>query len=445
MSEQINSPNYVVCHCQHCDGHIEFDANQLTEENSIIPCPHCGLETKLFIPQQVTVPTGADPPAVRREGFFCSAGENQETKRESNPLVDQKVQPFTSAKKLNRPSIRQKAISGRERLREIGQVKNFLEEQDKASGFKSKSVVLTKAQCEMPIAQELVKLLVEIEKDGFVTEQGAQKLNEWLESNSNVEILAFHFLSEKVKRILSNGKLMTETEVGIEVALNLQIAIERVLPKQIREPILAKRRLVEEQLRNNMPASKEMVALIRQLGGNPPFGITRGEAYGLKEKLWHQPSDRQLSYIRGLGGNPSPDITREEAGQMIESLLHSVSATERQMEYIRSLGGNPRPGLSRAEAEELIPQLQTKQYQTLAQQQPPTQRQMMVLRFWNRTDLAQASKWEVEQWLTKFYDEDTRRRKAWELFKAKAGDDGSQHDPSFVPLGAGENYLKRVK
>ena len=345
---------------------------------------------------------------------------------------------------VNQSFIRQKAIPQAKRRRELEQVRNFLEEQDEASGFKSKTVVLTKAQCETPIAQELIKLLVEIEKDGFLTEQGAQKLNEWMESNPNVEILAFRFLAEKVKRILSFGKLTMETEVGIEVAMNLQTAIERALPKQIREPILAKRHLVEEQLRNSLPASKEMVALIRQLGGNPALGINRGEAYELKERLWHQPSDKQLSYIRGLGGNPSPNITREEASEMIGKLLHSTKATGRQMEYIRSLGGDPSPGLSRAEAEELIPQLQARQYQTSAQQQPPTQRQMMVLRFWNRTDLAQTSKWEVEQWLNKFYDEDSSRRKAWELFKVEAGDDGSQHDPSSIPLGAGENYLKRV-
>jgi len=40
MSEQNNQPNYVVCNCQYCDGHIEFNANELDEENSVIPCPH---------------------------------------------------------------------------------------------------------------------------------------------------------------------------------------------------------------------------------------------------------------------------------------------------------------------------------------------------------------------------------------------------------------------
>src|ERR1039457_2463534 len=43
---------YVTCRCQHCDGHIEFDANTFSEESSIVPCPHCGAETKLSLPSQ---------------------------------------------------------------------------------------------------------------------------------------------------------------------------------------------------------------------------------------------------------------------------------------------------------------------------------------------------------------------------------------------------------
>lgn len=71
------SPRYVTCRCQHCDGHIEFDANELMEENIAVPCPHCGLETKIFIPdsQPEKVSTDmsssvASPNTVRREGFF---------------------------------------------------------------------------------------------------------------------------------------------------------------------------------------------------------------------------------------------------------------------------------------------------------------------------------------------------------------------------------------
>ena len=42
---------FVKCSCQHCSELIEFESDDLAEENSIVPCPHCGLETKLFIPR----------------------------------------------------------------------------------------------------------------------------------------------------------------------------------------------------------------------------------------------------------------------------------------------------------------------------------------------------------------------------------------------------------
>ena len=42
----------VKCVCNNCPGQIEFEASELVEENSIVQCPHCGLDTKLFIPQK---------------------------------------------------------------------------------------------------------------------------------------------------------------------------------------------------------------------------------------------------------------------------------------------------------------------------------------------------------------------------------------------------------
>lgn len=84
MSQPSNQPvsRYVVCPCQHCDVHIEFDANEFTEENSLVLCPHCGLETKIFIPvsQPEKVPTKlpssvVSPSTIRREGFFCGGSE----------------------------------------------------------------------------------------------------------------------------------------------------------------------------------------------------------------------------------------------------------------------------------------------------------------------------------------------------------------------------------
>lgn len=73
-------PRHVTCRCQFCDGHIQFDANQLTEENSVMPCPLCGLETKLFVPHEVVVPTGALPPPVA-----SPAAENSENTLPASP------------------------------------------------------------------------------------------------------------------------------------------------------------------------------------------------------------------------------------------------------------------------------------------------------------------------------------------------------------------------
>ena len=46
---ECDYPHYVTCRCQRCDGHIKFNANEFSEDNSIVPCPHCGSETKLYL------------------------------------------------------------------------------------------------------------------------------------------------------------------------------------------------------------------------------------------------------------------------------------------------------------------------------------------------------------------------------------------------------------
>lgn len=53
MSQPDGSHNYITCTCQHCNGHIKFEANQLRPgETRRIECPHCHLETIIFHPQK---------------------------------------------------------------------------------------------------------------------------------------------------------------------------------------------------------------------------------------------------------------------------------------------------------------------------------------------------------------------------------------------------------
>lgn len=372
-NEQGNPPNYVVCHCQWCGGHIEFDANQLTEENCVIQCPHCTQETKLVIPR---------PPSPS----VCST--------QAPVLLDHKLGPFPKGTKVS----------------------------------------LTPPQVKSTEGQQLINLLTEIVRDGFITDEGVRRLHGWLETKSESDIRAIHYLLALSKIVLGNNTITMDNKY------EMQLAIERVLPKQIRDPIKRMRYEIEPGL----PASEKTLARIRELGGTPPPGMTRTEAFEMESDLSSPATENQIAYIRRLGGNPRSNISFKAASDLIGILLRSIPATDKQLEYIDALGGNSNPNLSRADAEELIPRLEAARYENLAKQQAPSPRQLMVLRFWNQMHLVQTSKWDVEKWLTHFYDEDSRRKKAWELFKAEIGDDGSQYDPSIVPVGIGHTYLEKV-
>src|SRR5208283_1972711 len=68
------APNYVTCPCQHCGGKIEFDANQLdATEIPTVPCPHCELQTTIFVPEQKVPPVLAGESLINRN--------NQEARR----------------------------------------------------------------------------------------------------------------------------------------------------------------------------------------------------------------------------------------------------------------------------------------------------------------------------------------------------------------------------
>lgn len=58
------SPAWTVCTCNNCSGHLEFEASHASET---IQCPHCGLDTVLFIPQgPLDSTTRAEKPPPKR-------------------------------------------------------------------------------------------------------------------------------------------------------------------------------------------------------------------------------------------------------------------------------------------------------------------------------------------------------------------------------------------
>jgi hypothetical protein len=344
---------------------------------------------------------------------------------ETTTLLAQAITPqeptptsFTPAKK--------KILSERELNKAWNKYNKFKARLDlEVNKTKRTRISLASSQLQLPVVIELLNLLTDITKDGLVNDADANRLHDWLTTNLNFEIPALGYLSCITRLVLAEGQLSPKNYPEFLIVLELQKAIERVLPKKTRDAVIEKRQIVETQIREGLPEAKA--------------------------------SESQLDYIRGLGGNASRDLTISEAHNLIDQLLEGspkpeeLPATEKQTEFIRALvlelGGNPPPkfDLTKAEAQIGIDELLKRRHALQASQQNPTPRQLMALRFWNRSDLTRKSKWDVEQWMDGFYAEDPQRKAAWEMFKNEIGDDGTFSNPEIVPIGAGEQYLLKIR
>lgn len=108
-------------------------------------------------------------------------------------------------------------------------------------------------------------------------------------------------------------------------------------------------------------------------------------------------------------------------------------ATSRQIDYIIDLGGTIMPGMTKGEASNLI--------EDLLERRPPTPRQRMLLRFFDRLDLARSTKDEVSEWVDHLFMQDERHERAWERFKMETRHDPGCQNPTVVPVGAYRNYM----
>ena len=97
-------------------------------------------------------------------------------------------------------------------------------------------VTLSKAQAETAAGRELVDLLTDLSADGNVTREEMDRLRAWLEVDRSVDFPAMSFLYETIDQISADGEI-TEDELDL-----LALAIERVLPKDVREVAATKRK-----------------------------------------------------------------------------------------------------------------------------------------------------------------------------------------------------------
>jgi hypothetical protein len=73
-------PRFVSCRCQHCDAHIEFDANGFQEgDTATVKCPDCLAETAIIVPPispaEQSLLGVATPPPSGIELFYYKIGD----------------------------------------------------------------------------------------------------------------------------------------------------------------------------------------------------------------------------------------------------------------------------------------------------------------------------------------------------------------------------------
>ena len=62
MKGHAMNSNLAKCSCSHCEGHLEFDTAHAGER---VACPHCGMETLLYIPDTANPPPASSPAPPR--------------------------------------------------------------------------------------------------------------------------------------------------------------------------------------------------------------------------------------------------------------------------------------------------------------------------------------------------------------------------------------------
>jgi argininosuccinate lyase len=102
---------------------------------------------------------------------------------------------------------------------------------------------LTKRQLQTAAGVELLSLCQSVTDDGKLLEAEIEGLRQWLVANKTSEMRAVSYLDEVIEKVLSDGKI-TDDEFE-----EIYLAIETILPPEIRKVARTKRRELSEAKR----------------------------------------------------------------------------------------------------------------------------------------------------------------------------------------------------
>jgi HIRAN domain len=104
-------------------------------------------------------------------------------------------------------------------------------------------VSLSKKQLATPIGAELLGLCESIKSDGQLSKDNIISLAKWLRTHKDCELPAAAFLSEVVERIIADKK------VSADEMAELHLAIEKVLPGDVRKTAVESRKVIENAVK----------------------------------------------------------------------------------------------------------------------------------------------------------------------------------------------------
>jgi hypothetical protein len=185
-------------------------------------------------------------------------------------------------------------------------------------------------------------------------------------------------------------------------------------------------------LRRNESASINAIAFLRSITREvvSDGAIDQFEAYKLKQAF-----ERVVpKEARGVVSTHLESIGLPGTGDDDPRSWTRHEATAKQLDYIAALGGTATPRMTKGEASVMIDEL--------LERRPPTPRQMMLLRFFDRLDLTGRTKEEISAWIDELYYKTPAAERAWDKFKLATKHDPHGQDPTVVPIGACSQYMQ---
>lgn len=135
---------------------------------------------------------------------------------------------------------------------------------------------LTDEQLKRPQIQEFLDLLVKISADGVLDYEELQELTQFLNQHIHTDVAAVKLLVDLMLKVCSDGKI-TPQEI-----FEIQLGIERVLPKEYRNRISELRKAASYA----QPASRAQLDVIQAMLHQRPSGLNRREAAEMIDQLF---------------------------------------------------------------------------------------------------------------------------------------------------------------